>query len=1791
MLALAVAAPGALQASNVSLTAADSVGTSSFNTAGKWSNGQAPSSANDYFTSAYFLRTPADTGSGNSYTFAGHSLTLQQPTSSGVRSVIVKSVNGDIFTINNLTNAFGGILENGGSGNVTVTFTGNLYTIAGNSAVYADQGPLVIGYPLAGATGVILTNGGGNATGISYTGNNSAFQGILYLTTLSLGNGGGNTTVNLNGPNSQPGNPATFTPNQIWISGGCTLEDSAGLTFNNSNGGITLAGNATISATTGGTVIAEPITDNGSNYTLTIAGGGEVTLSTPSTYGGGTTISAGTLKIGVANALTNNGAVTDNGTLDLNGINTTIDSLSGSGVVDTTAAGSPTLTIGANGGSGTFSGTIQNSVGALSLTKTGAGVETFSGGYFPSGTLAVAAGSLSMATAAGVSGTPASMVVTNGAVLSLDVSSGNTLAVNNLTLGNSTINISYGTVTANPAFPAITASGGISAPGSSIVINLAATGLQPGTFTLIKYTGTALSSIANIQVSPPPGVAGTLVNNTANHSLDLQITSIPNVLTWNGLHGGSWDLTTPNWALPSGAITVFQQYTNNGVVAGDAVTFDDTLTNDFVDPQPTNITLNATFYAFPVVFNSTLPYRIAGTGGIAGPTSLAISNSGSVTMLTSNKFTGGVIVAGATLIITNDSALGISSNSVVLNSATLELAGPVTNSRAISMPVVSTIGVATNVTATLGGVISGGGASFNKSDNGTLVLTGRETVTGDIFLHGGFTTIASGGSFTNGSYDDVGQNGNDAATLTMTGTGALSTTSDFNLGDLDNSTGTLNMSGSATLVMNAFFIGSANASGSTASGVVNQSGGTITEISTGVGEFCIGGRTSVSGVGTYNISGGTLTANAGIRVGSTGVGVLNQSGGSINAMQGINIARIAGSFGTNNLNGGVLATYNVASSTGTNAIFNFNGGTLLAAFNPPTPWFSGLQSAFILAGGAIIDSSNYSVTITQPLLAGSANGGLTKKGTGTLTLSGVNTFTGPITNLAGTLALNSASTYAGGASVNAGTLQLTPSSILQGPTMISNNAVLSLVQSGSSDFTMGNLTFNGAASGQGGALALTPATANNPAVPMVTCGTLTLNGTNTISLAAANVGTLALIQYTGTAGSGNCTNLVLPQGGSGYISNNAASSTLYAVVTSTGPGLVWTGTNTTALNTWNINATTNWLVSGVPTSYHQIIVPGDAVTFNDSGSPTVLVNTNVAPAGLVISNNVAIYTFSGSGAISGPASLQKMGTGSAILDLTNDTYAGNTIINGGTLQLGIGSALPATGNLVVNTNGTINLAGFAVTAGELTGAGYVDNSGGNNAILTVGSSSGGTWTGTITNTGGGGLGLHKNGAGTWVVGGKNYLNDGQSFTDVNQMNQGTTILTNGGLLELNYLQCQIGTVAGQSAEVMVAGGALVVTNNVLSVGYGTNSIGTLVVNSGTVDHSGYGASTFAAVANSIDVGAQGSTGTLIVNGGQVLNDQPLYLGDGVPSSGILQLNGGVVQASEVLPNGTPTASVIDFDGGTLQAATNTTDFIEATCMVLGNGAVLDDGGYSVSVEVPFQPGDSLNGGLVKTGAGTIYLDQISTYTGTTVVTNGTLAGVGGVSGPLVVGPAGNLEAGDAGGIGYFTLESTPLTLHGNTTLRISKTGGSITYDQISGASSTTFGGVLTVTNITSDATPLAAGDTFQLFGSGGTGNFTSIVGSPGTNLAYQFTPATGVLSVVVNTVPNNPYPIGFSVSGNTLKLAWPNDPGWILQSQTNSAGVGLGANWVDVAGSSSVTNSSITINPANPTVFFRLRHP
>jgi len=81
----------------------------------------------------------------------------------------------------------------------------------------------------------------------------------------------------------------------------------------------------------------------------------------------------------------------------------------------------------------------------------------------------------------------------------------------------------------------------------------------------------------------------------------------------------------------------------------------------------------------------------------------------------------------------------------------------------------------------------------------------------------------------------------------------------------------------------------------------------------------------------------------------------------------------------------------------------------------------------------------------------------------------------------------------------------------------------------------------------------------------------------------------------------------------------------------------------------------------------------------------------------------------------------------------------------------------------------------------------------------------------------------------------------------------------------------------------------------------------------------------------------------------------------------------------------------------------------------------------------------------------------------------------------------------------------------------------------------------------------------------------------------------------VNTIANYSTNISYTLSGGNLTINWPTTHlGWILQVQTNALSVGLTTptnTWHDIPESTGVTSTNFTVNPANPTVFYRLRHP
>ncbi len=221
------------------------------------------------------------------------------------------------------------------------------------------------------------------------------------------------------------------------------------------------------------------------------AGSTLILLGTNNTYPGNTTITAGTLKLGVANAIPGGataGNVSVNGTLDLNTFSDSLNGLSGAGIVDTLAGGTPVLSVGGNNASSTFSGVIQDTVGALALVKTGSGIFTLGGANTYGGTTTISNGTLL------VNGSLGTNVVTVG---------------NGATLGGAGI----------LAGPVTVQSGGNLVPGSGIgaagVVLSFYNGLTlaPGSFTTMKVQTGNLNDQVATGVTISYGGALTVLNS------------------------------------------------------------------------------------------------------------------------------------------------------------------------------------------------------------------------------------------------------------------------------------------------------------------------------------------------------------------------------------------------------------------------------------------------------------------------------------------------------------------------------------------------------------------------------------------------------------------------------------------------------------------------------------------------------------------------------------------------------------------------------------------------------------------------------------------------------------------------------------------------------------------------------------------------------------------------------------------------------------------------------------------------------------------------------------------------------------------------------------------------------------------------------------------------------------------------------------------------------------------------------------------------------------------------------
>jgi fibronectin-binding autotransporter adhesin len=547
---------------------------------------------------------------------------------------------------------------------------------------------------------------------------------------------------------------------------------------------------------------------------------------------------------------------------------------------------------------------------------------------------------------------------------------------------------------------------------------------------------------------------------------------------------------------------------------------------------------------------------------------------------------------------------------------------------------------------------------------------------------------------------------------------------------------TLTIQDTATLTAYGDFdIGNQN-SGAAITTIVNQTGGTVNALKGG-GSFTntdAGNRAMRIGHwpnnnATYNLSGGTLNVTNGyMNVAWDGNGTLNQSAGTTANIRGLRLGNSNTVTGIYNLNGGTLNMGDlgmVRGGTGTAHALVLNGGTYRAAADHNIG--SGININ-VGAGGGIIDTNGFSVFSASALLAGAGPGGLTKIGDGLFELpSGNSTYTGPT-------------------AVNGGFLGGTGAA----PAITASN-----VSVNNGGAVSGNLTFSAAGTSltvnSGGTV--TPGALGGGGLATITATTATLNAGANLNITPGAAGTRDFFNVTGASGLttpavGTANLNVLPVGtlaagtydlvgyntaiaGGGFAGIQAnLPHLLGASVTDNGAGLIqltltgqesltWTGgTN----GTWNnAGANVNWNASASgAVNYLQ----GDVAVFDSTTAPANTAITiapgGVTPASVTINDVTGVFSFTGGG-IHGGTSLVKDGAGTTVL-ATNNTYAGTTTINAGTLQIGNGGTSGSLGALnTVTNNGTLsfNRSDATNVYNTISGTGAVRSDGTGTTTLTA----------------------------------------------------------------------------------------------------------------------------------------------------------------------------------------------------------------------------------------------------------------------------------------------------------------------------------------------------------------------------------------------------------------------------------------------------------------------------------------
>jgi autotransporter-associated beta strand protein len=672
------------------------------------------------------------------------------------------------------------------------------------------------------------------------------------------------------------------------------------------------------------------------------------------------------------------------------------------------------------------------------------------------------------------------------------------------------------------------------------------------------------------------------------------------------------------------------------------------------------------------------------------------------------------VTLGAVQAWTNNSAntLGFSAAGVNLNGKALTIGGSGST---------SFDGNAANVISGAGGIVKNGSGNLTL-DGGTAVphtFTGGITISGSgrVGAQTGANLTGRGNVSINGGYlgarfgtavTFAGGLGTGATAIQITGgtsgfSGEGNTGSTFTIGTAasvlkwgaSTENGATGFFNPAVLLLNGTQSMNTNGKGTLANGIdLNGTSRTITSTQTTDGAVTSG----------FTVS-GTIVNTAGTTAGleKTGVGnlILSNTGNTYD--------------GTTTISGGWITAAgsgSLGSGVASNTLI-FNGGTLRATAIITSPSTRGVT----MTATGIIDNNGQAISFAGNI--GGA-GGLTKNSTGTLTLSGTNSFSGVTTVNSGMLAITKevslASNTAANLNVKSGaSLALNVDSTgaagftvanldtLLGNILVANNAAQGLqagallgLDTATADlgtYTQGNAITNSTGA-FGGAIGLTKLgtgtlvldkTNTYTGPTTISAGTLQLDAGGVIAIATPilNNATFA-INSAGSVSQGTNFGLI---SGNGAVTNVGAG-TLTLNLANTYSGLTSATSGTIALtNALAIQNSALVTTSGTTTyaGAAALTIGGLSGAAGDLGSSNVLNGYTGLVTALTLNPQTGVSVTYG-GIISdgsGTMSLTKTGAGTQILTGAN-SYTGATIVNAGNLSVGVGGSLSASSVLQIN---------------------------------------------------------------------------------------------------------------------------------------------------------------------------------------------------------------------------------------------------------------------------------------------------------------------------------------------------------------------------------------------------------------------------------------------------------------------------------------------------------------------------